>query len=772
MNKRVFLAASALALSNVALAAPTIGLQSGQSANFTIPAGNFSTTYYIDVTASTEQLAIDLDNVGAGDTDVMLRYGQPFADSTAAGAAPDYDLFLQYAHYRGVSQGADESLIVQKSSTIPLRAGRWYLAVINGANSAQNVRLTATLRATVPTRGLEFEFDRAGPDCDIAPWNDTTPVTAVDGNPGTTRGEQRRNALMRAGELLSQQLQSPSAVRVRACWEAQGGSPEEGATIAYAGPTNFIFDSTDFPSPWLPDKYTWYAISEVVRLSGTTQCGAVGGACGDPEIRAVFNTDLDPPNNVLNAPFYYGYTGASKPQRSIDFISTSMHELIHGLGFVGLVNVDDADGAIGERASTQSGVEYDDIFDKQLVYVNTADRTYAPFLSNSVTDAQRAAALVSQDGLRWAGAEAVASEANANRNQAAPDSFPLMFAPCERDAVSDPCATTPGSTLSHTVQAGDLMNAYDSGESNRSMGLALPMLHALGWSYVAAPARTYTAPISGNWFDRTRNGHGIDFQLFSRDAVNGDLYFVVFYTFDSNGAPEWYIGLGRLVDGVFIGAKESHGISLQRLVYNASTHSSQLDTSSAGHMVIDFNQAASSPSCRTPDRSGLPRLGVMSWTIRNESAKWCIEPVVQPEAHTTPDFAGHWYGGTADPGWGMEVVTIKNGTAQPTLVAILYYPDSRGFSRWAIASGNVNLANTGTMTLTEVTNGYCRTCTPPATPTQTRNVGTIQFQLTAPTRTDPPDGANRVTININIPGTAQFARTNVPLTLLSAPPGL
>ena len=58
------------------------------------------------------------------------------------------------------------------------------------------------------------------------------------------------------------------------------------------------------------------------------------------DIVATFNTDLDPPRNVLNRPFYYGYSGVSKPLRSIDFVSVAMHEITHGLGFLGLVNVD------------------------------------------------------------------------------------------------------------------------------------------------------------------------------------------------------------------------------------------------------------------------------------------------------------------------------------------------------------------------------------------------------------------------------------------------
>lgn len=771
--RRVLSGLLALAAASAAVAAPTIALQNGQAATFSMPGANFSTSYYVDVPLGSAQLKLELDNQGSGNVDLLLRYGTPFADRTAnEGASPDADLFLDYAHYWGLSRGGDETILVQKSSRIPLQPGRWYVAVLNYSPAAQNVSLKASLSGTVPIAGINFVFPSAS-DCDNAPWNDTTPATPIDGNDGTTRGAQRRNALARAGELLAQQLQSPLPVTVRACWQKLGGSPSEGARIAAAGPTTFIVDSENFGVPWLPDKYTWYAVTEAVRLSGTPQCGTFGNSCSEPDIEATFNSDLDPPVNVINAPFYYGFTGASKPSRSIDFIATTMHELTHGMGFVSLVNADPDDGVLGGRSSSSSGNAYDDAFSRQLVLVDTATRNVVPFLAPQVSDAQRAAGMVSNDGVRWAGAEAVASPLNQRRDQPAPDNLPLIFAPCERDTPGVQCATRPGSTLSHTVQPGDLMNAFDDGSANRSLGLALPMLHALGWASADAAPPVYAVPVTGNWYDRSHGGHGIDFQLYERNAAEGDLYFVIFYTFEADNLPEYYLGLGRLIDGRFVGAKQGDGIALMRLRYNATARRTELDPSSAGNLLIDFNQAAQSPSCRSADRAGAGMLAVMRWSIRSEEGSWCIEPAVLPSARITPDFSGHWYSGNGtDLGWGMELLSIRGANGQPQLVAIVYYPDSQGRSRWAITQLTaVNLANTPVLTLYEVTSGYCRSCAPPAGGTQTRIAGTVQFKLTAPTRTSPADGANRISININIPGVAEFRRDDVPLTLLSAPAG-
>ncbi|MBL8299068.1 MAG: hypothetical protein JNN30_12085 [Rhodanobacteraceae bacterium] len=767
----------ATVLANAATAAPTIALQSGQPVNVQMPGSSFSTSYYIDVGANDAQLQVQLDNQSNDDIDFVLRYGTPFADVTAnEGATPDADLFLDYAHYWGLSPTGDESVVVQKSSTIPLRAGRWYIALLNQTSTAQNLTLNATLRSTVATAAINFFY--SGTDgCVRDAWFDTTATVPIDGNSGTTLGEQRRNALAQAGQLLASQLKLPIGLRVSACWQPLGGSRTDGARIAFAGPTEYVFDSADFSLPWLPDKYTWYSVTEMVRRSGGQQCATLSNDCSTAyDIEATFNSDLDPPVNIIGAPFYYGFTGSNKPRSSIDFVTTTMHELTHGLGFLSVVNVDPQNTRVplGARARASNGLSYDDAFSRQLALINTQTRTYKPFLGVDTTDAERAAALTTPDSVRWSGMEAVNSPRNEKRNEPMPDSFPALFTPCDREAPNDPCTTLPGSTLSHTVQPGDLMNAFDSGLSNRDLGLALPMLNALGWSNDDAPTPRYAVPITGNWYDRTRSGHGLDFQLYSRDAVNGDLYFVIFYTFEADNLPEYYFGLGRLIDGKFIGAKQADGIALMRLRYNAASRRTELDRSSSGQLFIDFNQATQSPSCRRASRSGAGALAVMKWSIRSERDTWCIEPAVLASARTTPDFSGHWYSGNGnDLGWGMELLSIRGSAGQSQLVAVVYYPDLQGRSRWAItALADVNLASTPALALNEVTSGYCRTCTTPTGATQTRIVGTIQLKLTQPTRVEPADGANRVSISISIPGVAEFRRNDVPLTLLSAPPGL
>jgi hypothetical protein len=327
-----------------------------------------------------------------------------------------------------------------------------------------------------------------------------------------------------------------------------------------------------------------------------------------------------------------------------------------------------------------------------------------------------------------------------------------------------------GSTLSHTEQAGDLMNAVYPFPPPRTMGLSLPMLTPLGWSTATASAPVYAQPVPSNWYDRTHAGHGFDFQLAARDPVLGDAYILVFYTYNASGQPEWYFAQGNLVDGVFVAGIASVGNTLLYSTYGSNLGFGQLkptpQANPAGLVTVDFNQASRSPACRNVDRSGQPMLGVMSWTIGSDSDNWCVEPLIPANRHASPDYNGHWYA-PPDSGWGMEVLDYDGNASSSTVFVLVYYPDANGLPTWAVASGTLGNGNANLQVLAR-TNGYCRTCTPPATST-TNPIGTLTLSLT------PGAGTNRDTgtasFTINYPGGGSFSRSNDPITQLSLPTG-
>jgi hypothetical protein len=781
-------------------------LTSGQTTSLSLTAGAVSTNYYIDVDNSAKALTVALNGSG-GDLDLFVRYGTPFPEQATTVSYPTVDetTLNHYAHYRSISSTSDESLTVLPDNRYPLQAGRWYISVVNGASFGTGAgTLSATVATTTPVGSITLDFlhpstDASDPtnDCDDSFWTDSTAATPVGGNPGTTLGDQRKNALTYATQQLVTQLGIQVPIIVHACGAHLGGDSSS-AILAHAGPTTFSYDTADSPTNFLPKKYTWYPSALLARLDGSTLCGSGGGPCDEVSnaaIEAVFNEDFGNADVLGGEQFYLGYTPNTSGTRVVDFISIAMHEMTHGLGFIGLVNTDPTQGTLGAKAGISadgttidyddlSVGPYDDIFDDSVAIVD-ASNTYEPFLGYEVTgsrDATRATAMVSGPvvtssgtydpgvftGIRWSDPTAANSTINIHAGSSPPDDFPSLYAPCDESKTTT-CSTQPSSTLSHTVQVGDMMNAYYSDANLRSMGLAVPMLAPLGWSTVQTTSPTFATPIPSAWYDRTRNGHGFDFRLIAQDSVHGDVYGMLFYTYDDNGKREWYQASGNLVDGVFVPTLFPDGSTFVRVIYNTtptSIVSYSQDTSISGTVIVDFNQADASPACRNVDRSSAAQLAVMSWTIGNDSADWCVEPIVPTSEDATPDYNGVWYA-PSDSGWGFELVDIASTTGgTPFVNVLIYLPGPDNLSNWLSGSGNLQGTSVN-LQLKQVNNGYCRTCTPPATLTAD-NVGTMQLTF------DPPNPARgyttgEATISVSYPGGGSFNRSNIPITMLSIP---
>ncbi|MBS0570601.1 MAG: hypothetical protein JSS28_08335, partial [Proteobacteria bacterium] len=235
--------------------------------------------------------------------------------------------------------------------------------------------------------------------------------------------------------------------------------------------------------------------------------------------------------------------------------------------------------------------------------------------------------------------------------------------------------------------------------------------------------------------------------------------------------PEWYETYGHIVDGMFLPELQQNGITLYRIVYSGSgvgQLNPQVDPTLQGSVVVDFNQAANAPQCRNSDRSGIASLlAVMYWTIGSESGTWCMEPLLLPSSHASPDYNGLWYA-PSDSGWGFELLDSA-GAPNPAINILMYLPPATTGANptWALAEG-VLVNGSVTMPLQQISNGYCRGCTPPPNQTTTNN-GTITLRLNPIVAGQQPSGT--ATFNISYPGGGSFSRNNLPIQMLSVPTG-
>jgi hypothetical protein len=741
-----------LAGTGVAVAAPSIALQSGAPVTLSIPANSFTSSYYVDVTAADQTLRIDLDSTTAGvDVDFFLRYGSPFPDGFSSGRPPSFGYIDELSHYRSISPINDEFVIVGKSGGQPLRAGRWYVFAFNFNTSqstsiAAQSTLMATLSASTPAAAaFTVNFNSAGSatqPCSNSEWFDTTPVSPIGGNPGTTLGEQRRNAMLRAAENLSAQMRSPVAISIDACWANLGTG--NSITLASAGPRSVL---SNLPS--MERKHTWYAGPPAARLAGTSFCRVAANDCNLAEIRATFNNQVDTPAALGDVGFHYGYAAAISGS-NVDFISVGTHEITHGLGFLSLVSLSNEDGDI-------AGAEFqgmDDAFSANLAWLDNG--VLRPF--NLLTNAERMLGAVSGTNLKWTGASATSSTFNPRAALAFPDNLVQMYAP-------NPIST--GSSVSHINQQGyngELMRPQAVG-TIRELMLSRNLLDGVGWSNATAAAPIDPIPLGGLFYDPRHDGHGIEFA----PAVPGsDIFVLTFYTYDATGNPEWFQSLGRLIDGKFLPEPDANGNSLHRYTYDPSRPSGQrqrIDPNFSGRMRLDFVQAANAPACAsTQNFTGY--LAVMRFALGdNQTQEWCMQELVPRTLRPLNDLTGLWYAGEQDTGWGFTFGSIP-GSGAGGLFSLLYYYDAQGKPRWALSSlDNLQAGSTGPLINRS---GYCRTCAKPADFPSGRDthIGSVTFNMQTAT-----SASNRVTYSASWTGAegGTFARTGSPLVILTVP---
>lgn len=275
-------------------------------------------------------------------------------------------------------------------------------------------------------------------------FNDPAFVAPVGGNAGTTLGQQRQIVFERALETWEALVESSLEIRVGASFEPLACNSVS-AVLGSAGPESFFRDFVG-----APQAATWYPVALANHLAG------VDMDPGGEHIGAAFSSSLDEGCLGGVSGWYYGLDG-NAPSGKIELLSTVLHEIAHGLGFLSLVNLSTGGKFFG----------FDDAYMRNLE--NHSTGVLYPAMSN----AERVAASINTGNLHWIGPNVVAASGVLSAG-VDPMGHVQMYAPSPAQS---------GSSVSHfstTLSPDEVMEPFATVTSMLPMTVAL--MQDLGWT--------------------------------------------------------------------------------------------------------------------------------------------------------------------------------------------------------------------------------------------------------------------------------------------------
>jgi hypothetical protein len=274
-------------------------------------------------------------------------------------------------------------------------------------------------------------------------FNDSTPATPIGGNQGLTVGEQRLIAFQYAADLWAELIESEVEIRVSASFDRLECTSTR-VVLGMAGPNNVWRDFAGAPIP-----NTFYPDALANSLAGLDL---------EPQaddVLAIFNSALGA-GCSFPARWYYGLDAGGSFDDP-DLVTTVLHELGHGLGFLTLV----------ELATGKKFMGVNDAYMRHLEDHRTG------MLYPEMTDAERIQASTATGDLHWVGPFVIEASDRLS-NGADPNGHVRMYAPRSQQQ---------GGSVSHfdtTLNPNELMEPFDTG-ARQDVGLTFELFRDLGW---------------------------------------------------------------------------------------------------------------------------------------------------------------------------------------------------------------------------------------------------------------------------------------------------
>ncbi|MDB4824950.1 hypothetical protein OAH38_00100 [Pseudomonadales bacterium] len=278
--------------------------------------------------------------------------------------------------------------------------------------------------------------------------NDPTPSLPIGGNIGNTVGQQRVIVFEYAAALVASVINSTVPISIEAKFDPLTCDATSGI-LGLAGPNGFHQNFLGTPL-----SNTFYSQAQANSLSGADLNPLTD------DMGMTFNSSVDNNSGCLdNRNWYYGLDG-NPPSNDIDFLTTVLHEVMHGIGFLTRVNL--------TSGAKQSGS--DDAY-----MLNIEDHSLGKIWPN-MTNSQRAASAKDDPDLHFIGNHV--QNNLGGLTDGINQGHARLYAPSTLSTFSSV------SHFSNAFEPFQLMEHQQTGTAS-NIGLATYVLADMGWSIQA-----------------------------------------------------------------------------------------------------------------------------------------------------------------------------------------------------------------------------------------------------------------------------------------------
>ena len=370
--------------------------------------------------------------------------------------------------------------------------------------------ITLLLVPLYPISGLATTITIINNDGPNEGLNDPTPMTPIDGNYGTTLGEQRMIVLQFAANFLETIINSNVEIKVEASFDP--------LTPGFIGMASMLsWELENSPNTTLPFHSTYYPQALANHFFGYDREPLTNDM--SIQLNSNYANNLCDQLGFLADP-YLGLNNKTMLNCQQHVLGTVLHEIIHGLGFYETLN----------KATGAWNLNDPDIYSTQIE--DHSNMLLWPTMNNT----QRIASL-SQNNLHWIGLNAAVQSLFLQSHGAITTGhWPAGHISMHTSNEDNPSSA--GSHFAKYLYPNEIMeNTQDLDDPKNTIGIAKQVLQDIGWPVFFNSDRPLISEIKDAEIF-TNTSYQTAFSIFDNDNV---LHYEKFYNWSSSGGSPYLV---------------------------------------------------------------------------------------------------------------------------------------------------------------------------------------------------------------------------------------